>query len=442
MPISVAIVGSGPAGFYTAEALVKTLDGEVAVDILERLPTPFGLIRAGVAPDHQTTKKVSRSFEKTAHRPEVRYFGNVEVGRDLTLAELQRSYDAVVLAVGAPFDRALGIPGEDKMGVIGSAAFVGWYNAHPDFGDLEPDLNTEAVAVIGNGNVAIDVARVLVKTVGEMAESDIPEYAQRAIERAPITDVYMFGRRGPVEAKFTNVELREMGVLEDCAPVVEAAQLPDVVGEMSDRDRRLKEKNLATLQEFATQDAGKRAKRVHFRFFASPVEILGTDRVEGLRLEKTRLEGGRARGTGETFEIACGLVIPAVGYRSVALDGAPFDPANAIVPSEDGRVAPGLYAVGWIKRGPTGVIATNRPDGVAVAEHIRADIGGGSKPGRAALERLLEERGAHVVGYADWKRIEEAEEAGAGAPAPRRKFSRIADMLKVAHAGEARRSAD
>ena len=197
MPISVAIVGSGPAGFYTAEALVKALDGEVAVDILERLPTPFGLIRAGVAPDHQTTKKVSRSFEKTAHRPEVRYFGNVEVGRDLTLAELQRSYDAVVLAVGAPFDRALGIPGEDKVGVIGSAAFVGWYNAHPDFADLEPDLNTEAVAVIGNGNVAIDVARVLVKTVGEMAESDIPEYAQRAIERAPVTDVHLFGRRGP-----------------------------------------------------------------------------------------------------------------------------------------------------------------------------------------------------------------------------------------------------
>ena len=442
MPISVAIVGSGPAGFYTAEALVKTLDGEVAVDILERLPTPFGLIRAGVAPDHQTTKKVSRSFEKTAHRPEVRYFGNVEVGRDLALAELQGTHDAVVLAVGSPFDRALGIPGEDKVGVIGSAAFVGWYNAHPDFADLEPDLNTEAVAVIGNGNVAIDVARVLVKTAGEMAESDIPEYAQRAIERAPVTDVHLFGRRGPLEAKFTNVELREMGRLEDCAPVIDAAQLPDAVGEMSDRDRRLKGKNLATLQEFATQDAGKRAKRVHFTFFASPVEILGTDRVEGLRLEKTRLEGGRARGTGETFEIACGLVIPAVGYRSVALDGAPFDAANAIVPSEDGRVAPGLYAVGWIKRGPTGVIATNRPDGVAVAEHIRADIGGGSKPGRAALERLLEERGAQVVGYADWKRIEQAEEAGAGAPAPRRKLFRIADMLSVARAGDARRSAD
>ncbi len=442
MPISVAIVGSGPAGFYTAEALVKTLDGEVAVDILERLPTPFGLIRAGVAPDHQTTKKVSRSFEKTAHRPEVRYFGNVEVGRDLALAELQGTHDAVVLAVGSPFDRALGIPGEDKVGVIGSAAFVGWYNAHPDFADLEPDLNTEAVAVIGNGNVAIDVARVLVKTAGEMAESDIPEYAQRAIERAPVTDVHLFGRRGPLEAKFTNVELREMGRLEDCAPVIDAAQLPDAVGEMSDRDRRLKGKNLATLQEFATQEAGKRAKRVHFTFFASPVEILGTDRVEGLRLEKTRLEGGRARGTGETFEIACGLVIPAVGYRSVALDGAPFDAANAIVPSEDGRVAPGLYAVGWIKRGPTGVIATNRPDGVAVAEHIRADIGGGSKPGRAALERLLEERGAQVVGYADWKRIEQAEEAGAGAPAPRRKLFRIADMLSVARAGDARRSAD
>ncbi|MDP6602898.1 MAG: FAD-dependent oxidoreductase [Rhodospirillales bacterium] len=442
MPISVAIVGSGPAGFYTAEALVKTLDGGVAVDIVERLPTPFGLIRAGVAPDHQTTKKVARSFEKTAHRPEIRYFGNVEVGRDLTLAELQETHDAVVLAVGAPFDRALGIPGEDKVGVIGSAAFVGWYNAHPDFADLDPRLNTEAVAVIGNGNVAIDIARVLVKTAAEMADSDIPEYAQRAIERAPVKDVYLFGRRGPIEAKFTNVELREMGVLDDCAPVVDAAQLPDAVGEMSDRDRRLKEKNLATLQEFATQDVGERRKRVHFRFFTSPVEILGGETVEGLRLEKTRLEGGRAVGTGETFEIACGLVIPAVGYRSVAVAGAPFDEANAVVPSDDGRVAPGLYAVGWIKRGPSGVIATNRPDGVAVAEYIRDDIGNGTKPGRAALERLLEERGAQVVGFADWKKIEEAEEAGAGAPAPRRKFFRIADMLKVVGTGATRRSAD
>ncbi|MDP6804036.1 MAG: FAD-dependent oxidoreductase [Rhodospirillales bacterium] len=442
MPISVAIVGSGPAGFYTAEALVKTLDGGVAVDIVERLPTPFGLIRAGVAPDHQTTKKVARSFEKTAHRPEIRYFGNVEVGRDLTLAELQETHDAVVLAVGAPFDRALGIPGEDKVGVIGSAAFVGWYNAHPDFADLDPRLNTEAVAVIGNGNVAIDIARVLVKTAAEMADSDIPEYAQRAIERAPVKDVYLFGRRGPIEAKFTNVELREMGVLDDCAPVVDAAQLPDAAGEMSDRDRRLKEKNLATLQEFATQDVGERRKRVHFRFFTSPVEILGGETVEGLRLEKTRLEGGRAVGTGETFEIACGLVIPAVGYRSVAVAGAPFDEANAVVPSDDGRVAPGLYAVGWIKRGPSGVIATNRPDGVAVAEYIRDDIGNGTKPGRAALERLLEERGAQVVGFADWKKIEEAEEAGAGAPAPRRKFFRIADMLKVVGTGATRRSAD
>ncbi|HJO69506.1 MAG TPA: FAD-dependent oxidoreductase [Rhodospirillales bacterium] len=442
MPISVAIVGSGPAGFYTAEALVKTLDGDVAVDILERLPTPFGLIRAGVAPDHQTTKKVARSFEKTAHRPEVRYFGNVEVGRDVALAELQRTHDAVVLAVGAPFDRPLGIPGEDKVGVIGSAAFVGWYNAHPDFADLDPDLNTETVCVIGNGNVAIDVARVLVKTAAEMADSDIPEYAQRAIARAPIKDVYLFGRRGPIEAKFTNVELREMGRLDECAPVVDAAQLPDAVGEMSERDHRLKEKNLATLREFATQDAGERRKRVHFRFFVSPVEILGGQRVEGLRLEKTRLEGGRAVGVGETFEVACGLVIPAVGYRSVAVEGAPFDEANAIVRSEEGRVAPGLYAVGWIRRGPTGVIATNRPDGVAVAQCIRDDFGAGAKPGRVALERLLEERGVQVVGYADWKRIEQAEEAGAAAPAPRRKLFRIADMLNVARTGEARRSAD
>jgi ferredoxin--NADP+ reductase len=432
MSLNVAIVGSGPAGFYTAEALLKGEGAEVQIDIIDRLAAPFGLIRAGVAPDHQTTKRVAEAFERTALRDEVRYFGNVEVGGKVSLDELREIYDAVVLAVGAPFDHAMNIPGEDKRGVYGSAAFVGWYNGHPDLMSLDPDLDTEAVAVIGVGNVAIDVARVLVKTPQEMTSADLPDHAARAIQAAPITDVYVIGRRGPVEAKFTNVELREMGKLETCDPVVDPAQLPDTIGDgLDDRDARLKARNLETLHEFAERGPGQKAKRVHFVFYASPVEVLGGDRVEGLRLERTRLEDGRAVGTGDYFEIDCGLVVPSIGYRSVAVEGAPFDERACIVPNDDGRVAEGLYAVGWIKRGPSGVIASNRPDGVAVAAHIRADLGAGAKPGREALEKLLAERQVRVVSYADWQKIDAAEVAAATPPAPRRKFVTLKDMLAV-----------
>ena len=431
MPVSVAIVGSGPAGFYTAEALIKKERG-FEIDIIERLPTPFGLIRGGVAPDHQTTKKVMRAFEATALKEPVRYFGNVEIGRDVSLDELRAIYDAVVLAVGSPLDRPAGIPGEDKIGVIGSAAFVGWYNGHPDFRDLDPDFDVEAVAVIGVGNVAIDVARVLVKTEAEMAESDLPDYAAAAIRRSPLRDVYMFGRRGPLDAKFTNVELREMGRLEICVPQIDPAQLPDeVTGEMDDRDRRLKDKNLATLKEFAPRQPDEKEKRVHFQFYAAPAEILGGDRVEGLRLERTRVEEGRAVGSGEYFDIPCGLVVPAIGYRSEAVDGVAFDTKQGIVVNEGGRVEDGIYAVGWVMRGPTGVIATNRPDGVAVAEHICEDLGAGTKPGRPALEKLLEDKGVRWVSYGEWQKIDQAEIAGASADAPRRKLVTVEEMLAV-----------
>ena len=431
MSINVAIIGSGPAGFYTAEALLEGAPG-VCVDIIERLPTPYGLIRGGVAPDHQTTKKIMKKFEKTALRPEVRYYGNVEVGRDVSLGELLGIYDAVVLAVGAPVDRPLGIPGEGKKGVYGSAAFVGWYNGHPDFIHLNPDLNAEAVAVIGNGNVSVDVCRVLLRTKEERAKTDLPDYADQAIERASIRDIHMVGRRGPVEAKFTNVELRELGKLHDCAPVVEAQHLPAAVGggEVDDRDRRLKERNLETLREFAARKGEAAKRRLHFVFYAAPVEIVGGDRVEGLKCERTHVTPeGRAVGTGETFVIPCGLVVYAIGYRSTPVPGAPFDEKQALVSNRDGRVAPALYAAGWIKRGPTGVIASNRPDGETVAAHIRADIPEGRKPGREALEALLKARGFRAVSFQEWKKIEELETKGAVAPAPRRKFVTVDSML-------------
>jgi len=434
MPVSVAIIGSGPAAFYTADALVKS-DTNVDVDIIERLPTPFGLIRDGVAPDHQSTKKIVRKYEKTALMGPVRYYGNVEVGRDVSLAELREVYDAVVLAIGAPHDRKLSIPGADKIGVFGSSDFVRWYNGHPDLRNLNPDLNVSAVAVIGVGNVAIDISRVLVRTKEELATADIPEYAESAICGSAIEDVHIFGRRGPNEAKFTNVELLEMGKLQQSVPQVDPAQLPDrVEGDFSDRDRRLKERNLSTLKGFADRKPDEKPKRVHFHFYSSPVEILGGDRVEGLKLERTRIEDGRTVGTGEFFEVACGLVTAAIGYRSAPLEGAPFDDRRGIVPNDAGRVDDGLYAVGWIKRGPTGVIASNRPDGVAVAQHIAEDFGNGaksSKPGRKSLDKLLSERNVRVVSFDDWKAIEAAEFENADGAHPRKKFVTIREMLDV-----------
>ena len=429
MTIKVAVIGSGPSGFYTVDALLKG-EKDVQIDIIDRLPTPFGLIRGGVAPDHQTTKKVARVYEKSALADGVAYYGNVEVGRDVSIEELKDMYDAIVLAVGAPRDRKLGIPGEDKIGVYGSADFVGWYNGHPDFTDLAPDLNTPTVVVIGNGNVAVDAARVLVKTEEEMTATDLADHAADAIQASPITDVYMVGRRGPIEAKFTNVELREMGKLDNCLPVIDADQLPETVeGDWSDRDLRLKERNLATMKEFPDVDPTGKAKRVHFTFYAKPAEILGGDKVEGIRMEATKVENGRSVGTGEFFNIACGLVIPAIGYFSDPFPGVPFDADNGIVVHNGGRVGDNIYAVGWIKRGPTGVIGSNKPDGDIAATQIFEDIAEGAKPGRDALDPLLRERDVRVVSYQDWQSIDAAEVSGAKPGAPRRKFVTIEAMV-------------
>ena len=433
MTVRVAIVGSGPSGFYTADALIKS-GADCEIDVIDRLPTPFGLIRAGVAPDHQKTKNVSRAYEKTALNDSVAYFGNVDIGQDVGIEELKGLYDAVVLAIGSPYDRKLGVPGEDKKGVFGSADFVGWYNGHPDFRDLEPNLNTKAVVVIGNGNVAIDCARVLVKTPDEMSTTDIATHAADAIHAAPLEDVYMVGRRGPVEAKFTNVELREMGDLQECTPIIDAAQIPAEVPaeeEMSDRDRRLKDKNLGTLRSFVDAEPAGRKRRVHFQFYASPVEILGGDTVEGIRLEKTEVRDGRAVGTGETYDIPCGIVIPAIGYQGQPLEGVPFDERNGVIQNDEGRVSEGVYAVGWIRRGPTGVIGTNKHDGDRASQQIQEDCTDGGKAGRAGLKELLTEKSVRWVDYSDWQKIDEAEKSAAAEGAPRRKLTRIPEMLAV-----------
>ena len=431
MTLSVAIIGSGPAAFYTADALVKS-GSECRIDIIERLPCPYGLIRFGVAPDHEKTKNVMRAFAKTASHENVNYYGNVGVGKDIGLNEIRELYDAVVLAVGAGSDRAVGIPGEDKKGVFGSATFVNWYNGHPDCRNLDPDLNVGEAVVLGNGNVAIDVARVLVKTRAEMAATDLPDYAAQPIQASPLKDVYMVGRRGPNEAKYTNVELREMGHLENCVPQLDAAQVPaSVQGEMSDRDRRLTEKNLATERGFLDRKPDEKPKRVHFVFYAQPVEILGDAQVTGVRFERTEVRDGRAIGLGKFFEIPCGLVIAAIGYTSRPVANTPFDEQGGIVRNEDGRVADGLYAVGWIKRGPSGVIGTNKPDGKLAAEQILADHGakGSGKSSRAELETLLAKRGVRAVSFAEWQTIEAAEISNAREGAPRKKFVTVGEML-------------
>lgn len=433
MPLNIAIIGSGPAGFYTADALTRVCP-DCRVDFIEKLPTPFGLIRGGVAPDHQTTKRVAKKYEKTALMDHVNFYGNVEIGRDVSLAELRQMYDAVVLAVGAPGDKKLTIPGADKQGVYGSAAFVGWYNGHPDFYDLEPDLNTKTAVVIGNGNVAMDVARVLLRSPRGMAESDLPDHVAEIIHSAPITDVYMVGRRGPADAKFTNVELREMGDLEMTTPRVKKEQLPEDVDEAlsayQDRDKRVRASNIETLTQFAERGNEDKPKSVHFEFFASPVEILGGDKVEAVRFERMVVDNCKTCGTGKMFDIECGLVIPSIGYRAEPFEGAPYDEAKGIIPNDNGRIEPGLYAVGWIKRGPSGVISSNRPDGEIVAEFIRDEVQAAPDHcGRDDLEAFLHERKVRWVSFADWQKLEAMEIALAKGPAPRKKFVTVEEML-------------
>jgi len=428
---SVVIVGSGPGGIYVAQALLEKAPG-CRIDIIDRLPTPFGLVRGGVAPDHQHTKRVDRKYAVTASAEGVRFLGNIELGRDVSLDELTEIYDSVVLAYGAPFDNRLGIPGEDKAGVYGSNAFVGWYNCHPDFRTLDPGLDVEAAVVIGIGNVAIDTARVLSRTPGEMASTDIADYAIDRIDASPLRDVHMFGRRGPVEASFTNTELKELGALEDATADVDPAQIPDAAPEtMEGAELRARTRILGTLRDFGAEPAAAKRRAIHIRFYASPVEILGGDKVEGVRLERTKVENGRCIGTGETFDVPCRLVITCIGSRAEAVSGVPFDETRGIAKHQDGVVRPQVYAVGWLKRGASGTIGTNRIDSYDVTERLIADFEGAPRPGPDALDALVAERALAPVSFDDWLTLNRLEEEAADDGAPRRKFTNIGDMLKA-----------
>ena len=454
-PLRVAIVGSGPAGFYAAEHLLRCEELDFAVDVLDRLPTPFGLVRAGVAPDHPKIKSVIRVYEKTAAREGFRFFGNVEVGRDVTAAELSEHYHAVIYAYGAPTDRHLGIPGEELPGSHAATEFVAWYNAHPDFADRKFDLSCERAVVIGNGNVATDVARMLGLNRSELECTDTAEHAIDALADNGIKEILVLGRRGPAQAAFTNPELRELGEMADADIDVDPAEveLDELSREYLESDEAdiTTRKNVEIFTEFSRREPEGKPRRIVLRFLRSPVEIQGEGKVERIvvaRNELHRDEAGaiRPRDTGERETIDCGIVFRSIGYKGIGLEGVPFDDRRGVIPNEGGRVTdpetgepiPGQYAVGWIKRGPSGVIGTNKKDAQETVDALIEDAAADRLPAPAtadpeAIVELLAERAPDHITFVGWQGIDAAEqERGKPLGRPRVKFVRMDEMLEAA----------
>jgi ferredoxin/flavodoxin---NADP+ reductase len=446
---SVAIVGSGPAAFYAAAALLASEDPHVEVDLIERLPTPWGLVRLGVAPDHPQLKTVSRAFEKIAARPGFRFLGNVEVGRDVSQEELADHYDAVIYAVGSQSDRRLGIPGEDLPGSWAATELVAWYNGHPDFQRLAFDLSHERAVVIGNGNVALDVARMLALTREELAATDTTDAAIEAIVGSGIREIVVLGRRGPVQAAWTSTELHELGEMAGADVLVDPSELElDAASEAELASAsNIVQRNVEILREFATHERSEKPKVVRLCFRTSPVAILGEERVGGIELVRNRLEpdgrgSARAVATEETEVLPCGLVFRSVGYRGVCLPGVPFAESAGTIPNANGRVldeqgqaVPGLYCAGWIKRGPTGVIGTNKKDATETVELFLEDARLGRLPERAggSIEELLATRGVDVVMYPGWEAIDAIERSrGEEQGRPRVKLSSWDELLAAA----------
>jgi ferredoxin/flavodoxin---NADP+ reductase len=451
-PLRVAIIGSGPAAFYAAEALLKAPDRAVSVDVFDRLPTPYGLVRGGVAPDHQKIKSVIAVYEKIAAHPGFRFFGNVEFGTHVTRYDLERHVHAVVYACGAQTDKRLGIPGEDLAGSRSATEFVAWYNGHPDFRDRTFDLSVERVAVIGVGNVAVDVARILCLTPEELRETDMADYAIDALSRSRVQEISILGRRGPVQAAFTTVEVKELGELPGADVVVRPEEV--ALDELSVAElaaaRAATRAKVEIVQEFSRRTPTGKPRRLHIRFLVSPLKLIGgaEGHVTGLELAKNRLVREAAGAivtepTGETEPMAAGLVFRSVGYRGVALPDVPFDARTGLIPNVKGRVLDparggplaGHYATGWIKRGPTGVIGNNKADSVETMNQLLEDTAAGAlpepaMPDPAALEALVRERQPGVVSFADWKRLDAIEvERGQPLGRPRVKLTSVEEML-------------
>ena len=449
-PLRVAVVGSGPAAFYAAGRLLASDDPRAEVDLIERLPTPWGLVRLGVAPDHPNLKTVSRAFEKIALRPGFRFLGNVEVGRDVSHDELVTLYDAVVYAVGSQTDRRLGIPGEDLPGSWAATELVAWYNGHPDFQHLDFDLSVERAVVVGNGNVALDVARMLALTPEELAPTDTTDRAIEAISSSGLREIVVLGRRGPVQASWTSTELQEMGELAGADVVVDPAELElDAASEAElAQASNIVQRNVEILREFASRSRTDRPRAVHLRFLASPVAIVGEDRVEGIEVVRNRLEPDasgsvRAVPTDEREVIPCGIVFRSVGYHGVGLPGAPFDTSSGTMPNAGGRVLdesgnpiPGVYCAGWIKRGPTGVIGTNKKDATETVDLLLEDARAGRFQGGEAdgtIDALLSSRDVEVVTYDGWEAIDALERGqGEERGRPRVKLCTWEELLAAA----------
>jgi ferredoxin--NADP+ reductase len=452
-PLRVAIIGAGPAGYYAAEALFRQDAVAVEVDLYDRLPTPYGLVRAGVAPDHQKIKFVTSAFDKTAGHPGFRFFGHVEFGKDLTLEDLRDHYHQIVFTTGAQTDRRMGIPGEDLAGSHPATEFVAWYNGHPDFRECRFDLSGERAVVVGVGNVAVDVARILCRTPEELATTDIADHALAALRESRIREVVLLGRRGPAQAAFTNPEIKEMGELAgaDVQARPEETELDPLSRQELERaPDRATARKVELLQGYARRAPTGKPRRLVLRFLVSPVALLGdaAGRVAAIRLVRNRLQATpagslKAEPTGEHEELATGLVFRSVGYRGVPLPGVPFHDDWGVIWNERGRVLDpvtrqpvvGEYAAGWIKRGPSGVIGTNKPDAAETVACMLEDLARGvvlapAYPDPAAIEALVRQRQPRVVSYADWRRLDAIEiAAGKAAGRPRVKLTRVEEML-------------
>ena len=446
------MVGAGPAGFFTVEALLKAPDLICSIDVFNRLPTPYGLVREGVAPDHPSIKKVTAKYDRIASEPNVRYFGNVTFGSDVVRQDLRSHYHQVVYAVGAQSDRALGIPGEDLPGSHPATEFVAWYNGHPDFADASFDLSHERAVVVGNGNVAVDVARILVTDPDELALTDIADHALEALRRSQVREVVMLGRRGPAQGKFTSVELKELGRLTGVDVRVDPADLElDAASAAAAETDRVATRNLEILRDLAARPPVEGARRLVLRFQASPAEMVDLDgRVGAVRIERNRLvptDSGyiRSEGTGAFDTLDTGLVLRSVGYQGVPLPGVPFDEKRHLIPNlagrltegPDGPVVPGEFVAGWIKRGPSGIIGTNKPDAAETVACMLEEVAAGAirepeRPQAESVVDLLESRGVRYVTFDDWRRLDEVETMeGEKQGRPRVKVVRVARMLEI-----------
>jgi len=446
-PLRVAVIGSGPSGFYAVDFLFKS-ELNIKVDMFERLPAPYGLVRYGVAPDHSKIKNVIKVYEKIAENENFSYLGNVMVGEDISVDELKTYYDALIFASGAETDRRLNIDGIDLPGSHTATEFVGWYNGHPDFQDRIFDLSCEVAVIVGQGNVAIDVARVLSKTVDELKTTDITQKALEILAESKIKEVHVYGRRGPAQAAFTPVEIREFGELNDSCPVINPTDLD--LSEMSkaeleDPKNAPKKKNFGILQDLVNKESEGKSKKFVLHFKKSPIEIIGTNRVQKVLFEKNKLVGDqgqqKAVGTGEREEIDCGIFFRSIGYRGLPIKGLPFSDQAGVIPNTGGRVSDseqlfiGLYASGWIKRGPSGIIGTNKPDSEETVKNLIADIEHlhpCKEPSTEKVLELLKEREVRVISFEDWKKIDAAEiERGQKIGKPREKFVKLGGMLGV-----------